>query len=1332
MKKILKRGLSLVLTLVMLVGLLPVTAFAKVNNDTGMPLDVDDTLVLSIYTGNGIPGEPVVHGTTGYRNINSNFKAASGDFASTAKSHLNEDMVLNDIREGVPGDNTYVWGIYNSTGLKAYFNQNSTILEKETEIIKAIKNCSEEEAKKYEIVWYVIKLQHTPGWWIFGGTTEWHIDGIIKEKDLASVNYYGNGNTAGDPPVGITNHDPSKSYTVLGNTSTYQLKKVVNNVELAFLGWNTKADGTGKTYQAGDSITPEEFKESDNKISLYAMWDSYVQHTATVNTYLDGVKTDESVIHGSDRQLALGDGSKYYDLNRDSTGVYTAEISGNGTFNLYNKNEDGTYDKIGTRQLTIYNQNGSMDVNHYSVTYDANGGSFATEPGKQVYYYGDTVTAIAEQPTKAGYRFLGWNTKVDGTGTMIQSGKAVTGSITAPITLYAQWEETVDITINVTIDHKGGDGYDQVVSKDNVSLALVSRVDEDSPYLEVKDKTLDLSKPDDSKDQTKTEYTGLTFEDMPGGDVDYTVVTSKSGYDTKITSTQDANGNWTINVEMTYQPSNFDVEFTVQMDTSVPEEYRPKAAIVKVTFWSNKDNEWQIITQQEDNLPGVRVNLNENGSGSGKYPVWKYESGTTDPYGYRIEITSFVYPDDTIVRASEVTDEVEWSDNVYTATMQEVTGGKNFGTLKGAYYNETQVGTLHIEVKRNKYDVTFDANGGEIEGEESLKLEDQYVIPALDQYVPTREGDFLFAGWYEDEKCTVPATAGKTLSANVSLYAKWIELRTIKGEILICGTYPLNGTDVTVNAIDKATEAIVVLEEKRNENYYEVNSQRVTLTYEEGKDDGKGSYGFSGILDDGKEYRIQLLLLNYTTEYKNEDNTDGKYHADKEFTAVFGDDNEAEVNAKLTFVPPSYDQWMAVDATAIGDKFRPEDVLAKVLYRDTGDNHPFKIISQHRDDPQLGVSIKLQEGTGRGSESVWKWHTNGALYDYQMQIVTVDGNAYDSDTAPFYIQYGQPARWNNNNARAVSTDMTATLIPKQYPVTFDLNAGTDTVTGMDNFKLSYEDEEGNTVVTDNYGIIHTWSKDTVITAVPQREGYKFLGWTTEVEKVTSDDKGNITIPADVQEEVVLKAVWEGKRHVKVSAVTGGTASGTGYYISGETATVTATANDKYIFTGWYENGELVSTDASYSFVVTTDRILKAEFAEYRTITTTAEGNGTVSGGGQYAAQTEVTITATPDAGYNFIGWYKDGNWVTSNLTHTFTVWKDETFVAKFNKEVSYDCDYVYLFGYTDSEIGAEGPLLRGELAQMIYRLVKQKNGAAHTLVTFKDTAGEWFQWGMSY
>lgn len=58
----------------------------------------------------------------------------------------------------------------------------------------------------------------------------------------------------------------------------------------------------------------------------------------------------------------------------------------------------------------------------------------------------------------------------------------------------------------------------------------------------------------------------------------------------------------------------------------------------------------------------------------------------------------------------------------------------------------------------------------------------------------------------------------------------------------------------------------------------------------------------------------------------------------------------------------------------------------------------------------------------------------------------------------------------------------------------------------------------------------------------------------------------------------------------------GTVSGTGSYPAGETVTIAAVPGDGYQFTGWQENGAVVSVDAEYTFTVAEDRALVAVFA----------------------------------------------------------------------------------------------------------------------------------------
>ncbi len=59
---------------------------------------------------------------------------------------------------------------------------------------------------------------------------------------------------------------------------------------------------------------------------------------------------------------------------------------------------------------------------------------------------------------------------------------------------------------------------------------------------------------------------------------------------------------------------------------------------------------------------------------------------------------------------------------------------------------------------------------------------------------------------------------------------------------------------------------------------------------------------------------------------------------------------------------------------------------------------------------------------------------------------------------------------------------------------------------------------------------------------------------------------------------------------------GGAVNGSGTYNSGSSVTVTATPNSGYIFANWTENGDTVSTNVSYTFTISGNRTLVANFA----------------------------------------------------------------------------------------------------------------------------------------
>ena len=103
---------------------------------------------------------------------------------------------------------------------------------------------------------------------------------------------------------------------------------------------------------------------------------------------------------------------------------------------------------------------------------------------------------------------------------------------------------------------------------------------------------------------------------------------------------------------------------------------------------------------------------------------------------------------------------------------------------------------------------------------------------------------------------------------------------------------------------------------------------------------------------------------------------------------------------------------------------------------------------------------------------------------------------------------------------------------------------------------------------------------------------------------------------------------------------------------------------------WLENGTSVSTNATYSFTVTGNRNLVAVFdvapTNY-TITATANpsNGGSVDGGGTYASGSTCTLRATPNNGYTFVNWTKNGTQVSTNSMYSFTVTGNGSYVANF-------------------------------------------------------------------
>jgi hypothetical protein len=133
-------------------------------------------------------------------------------------------------------------------------------------------------------------------------------------------------------------------------------------------------------------------------------------------------------------------------------------------------------------------------------------------------------------------------------------------------------------------------------------------------------------------------------------------------------------------------------------------------------------------------------------------------------------------------------------------------------------------------------------------------------------------------------------------------------------------------------------------------------------------------------------------------------------------------------------------------------------------------------------------------------------------------------------------------------------------------------------------------------------------------------------------------------------------------------VNGGTVTGGGTYNSNTPITVTATTNTGYTFMNWTESGNVVSTSPSYSFTVSSNRNLVANFSVQQFVVTTSSSpaiGGNTSGGGTFIANTPIIVAAVPNTGYSFVNWTENGNIVSTSQNYAFTVSANRNLNANF-------------------------------------------------------------------
>ncbi|MBQ6382560.1 MAG: hypothetical protein IJJ42_03030 [Clostridia bacterium] len=260
-----------------------------------------------------------------------------------------------------------------------------------------------------------------------------------------------------------------------------------------------------------------------------------------------------------------------YTLTEDSTSDGTVRPGGSWTLTV---NEDYSITATTTASPTNTNRtkgleakDGKLEVyndTEPAVIYNANGGMFAGSATTQTDTIDFANTEISTTYTVAdsivptrdgGWMFTGWNTETDGSGTAYAAGDIIEniyrGSSDTFITLYAQWQEIIDLTVtknwveygevtnpneSITLTFKDSDGLALTVdtaanaghagvtvnADGTVTLSKISEDDGEGNTIQVWPVSWTVTVPDNAASIEETDVPGYirsegAFTDAAGG-----------------------------------------------------------------------------------------------------------------------------------------------------------------------------------------------------------------------------------------------------------------------------------------------------------------------------------------------------------------------------------------------------------------------------------------------------------------------------------------------------------------------------------------------------------------------------------------------------------------------------------------------------------------------------------------------------------------------------------------------------------------------------------------------------------------------------------------------